>query len=46
MNVLLLVSATTAAVKQWRYKPSLIKGKPVEQKFVVAISFEKGGKER
>lgn len=39
----LLTDAAIAAVKQWRYKPLVVNGKPV-LKFVVAISFSKGGK--
>ncbi|HKM49497.1 MAG TPA: energy transducer TonB [Terriglobales bacterium] len=38
-----LVEAATTAVKQWRYRPLLVKGKPV-LKFVVVVSFGKGGK--
>jgi len=41
----LLVEAATRAVEQWRYKPLLVKGKPVV-KFVVIVSFSKGGKVR
>jgi TonB family protein len=41
----LLVEATTTAVKQWRYQPLLDHGQPVV-KFVVAVSFGKGGKVR
>jgi TonB family protein len=39
----LLVEAATTAVKQWRYRPLLVKGKPV-LKFVVVVSFGKEGK--
>jgi TonB family protein len=39
----LLADAATTAVKQWRYKPLVMNGKRV-LKFVVAISFRKGGK--
>jgi anaerobic magnesium-protoporphyrin IX monomethyl ester cyclase len=39
------LEATTAAVKQWRYKPLVVKGQPV-LKFVVVVSFGKGGKVR
>ena len=38
-----LVDAATSAVKQWRYRPLVEKGKPVV-KFVVVVSFGKGGK--
>jgi protein TonB len=41
----LLVEAATSAVKQWRYQPLLVNGKPVLG-FVVAVSFDKGGKVR
>jgi anaerobic magnesium-protoporphyrin IX monomethyl ester cyclase len=41
----LLLDATTSAVKQWRYKPLLVNGKPVI-KFVVVVSFGRGGKVR
>lgn len=41
----LLVEAATSAVKRWRYRPLLDGGKPVV-KFVVAVSFGKGGKVR
>ena len=40
----LLTEAATTAVKQWRYQPSPAKGKPAILKFVVVISFGKGGK--
>lgn len=39
----LLAEAATAAVKQWRYRPLVVQGKPV-LKFVVALSFGKRGK--
>ena len=38
----LLAEAATAAVKQWRYHPLVVQGKPV-LKFVVALSFGKRG---
>lgn len=38
----LLAEAATAAVKQWRYHPLVVQGKPVLN-FVVAISFGKRG---
>jgi len=41
----LLAELATAAVKQWRYRPLLVKGNPVVR-FVVVISFGKGGKVR
>jgi TonB family protein len=40
-----LIEATTSAVKQWRYRPLFVKGKPIV-KFVVVVSFGKGGKIR
>ena len=42
---LLFIEAATTAVKQWRYRPLLVKGKPVV-KFVVVVSFGKGGNVR
>lgn len=39
----LLAEAAASAVRQWRYRPLLVKGKPVV-KFVVVVSFGKGGK--
>lgn len=41
----LLVEAATSAVKQWRYRP-LVEGSALVLKFVVAVSFSKGGKVR
>ena len=41
----LLTDAAASAVKQWRYRPLAVDGKPI-LKFVVAISFSKGGKVR
>jgi protein TonB len=41
----LFLEATTSAVKQWRYRPLLVNGKPVVN-FVVVVSFGKGGKVR
>jgi TonB family protein len=41
----LLAEAAIRAVKQWRYRPLLVNGKPV-LKFVVVISFGKGGNVR
>ncbi|HYM74459.1 MAG TPA: TonB family protein [Candidatus Dormibacteraeota bacterium] len=38
----LLLEPATAAVKQWRYKPLAVNGKPV-LKFVVVVSFGKRG---
>jgi TonB family protein len=38
----LLTEAAANAVKQWRYKPLVYEGKPV-QKFVVVLDFEKRG---
>jgi anaerobic magnesium-protoporphyrin IX monomethyl ester cyclase len=40
-----LADAAVAAVKQWRYRPLFVEGKPV-LKFVVAVSFGKGGSVR
>ncbi|MGA8504948.1 MAG: energy transducer TonB [Candidatus Sulfotelmatobacter sp.] len=40
----LLVEATTTAVKQWRYRPSVVKAKPI--RFVVVVSFGKAEKVR
>jgi TonB family protein len=37
-----LADPAAAAVKQWRYRPLLVEGKPV-LKFVVVVSFGKGG---
>jgi hypothetical protein len=41
----LLAEAATNAVKQWKYKPLLVGGKPV-LKFVVVLCFGKRGKVR
>lgn len=41
----LLASAAVNAVKKWRYRPLLNQGKPID-KFVVVISFSRGGKVR
>jgi TonB family protein len=41
----IFLEPSTAAVKQWRYRPLLVKGQPV-LKFVVVISFGKRGKVR
>ncbi len=41
----LLTEAATTAVKQWRYQPLLVQGKPVVN-FVVVVSFGKDGKVR
>jgi TonB family protein len=41
----IFLEPATAAVKQWRYRPLLVKGQPV-LKFVVVISFGKRGKVR
>jgi TonB family protein len=38
-----LADAATTAVKQWRYQPLLVQGKPV-LKFVIVVSFGKDGK--
>jgi len=43
-NPVFLEPATTA-VKQWRYRPLLVEGKPILN-FVVVVSFGKGGKVR
>ena len=41
----LLAEAASTAVKQWRYRPLVVKGNPVV-KFVVVVSFGRGGKVR
>lgn len=41
----LFLEATISAVKQWRYRPLVVNGKPVVN-FVVVVSFGKGGKVR
>jgi TonB family protein len=38
-----LAEAAVSAVKQWRYRPLVVKGKAVDQ-FVVVVSFGKNGK--
>jgi anaerobic magnesium-protoporphyrin IX monomethyl ester cyclase len=38
----ILAQSATAAIKQWRYRPLLVQGKPV-LKFVVVVSFGKRG---
>jgi TonB family protein len=40
-----LVEAAVRAVKQWRYRPLVVNGKPADQ-FVVVVSFGKNGKVR
>jgi TonB family protein len=40
-----LAEAATSAVKQWRYQPLVVHGKPVV-KFVVVVSFDREGKAR
>jgi protein TonB len=39
----LLAPAATDAVKQWKYRPLVVHGKPVN-KFVVVLTFDKHGK--
>jgi anaerobic magnesium-protoporphyrin IX monomethyl ester cyclase len=39
----LLADAATTAVKQWRYQPLLVQGKPLLN-FVVVVSFGRGGR--
>jgi anaerobic magnesium-protoporphyrin IX monomethyl ester cyclase len=39
----LLAEVATSAVKQWRYQPLVVEGKPV-LKFVLVVSFDKRGK--
>ncbi len=36
----LLVKAAENAVKQWRYKPTLLKGKPIEVETAVEVEFK------
>lgn len=36
----LLVKAAEDAVKQWRYKPTLLKGKPIEVETAVEVGFK------
>jgi periplasmic protein TonB len=38
-----LVNAATEAVRQWRFKPTLINGDPVEVDTIVTITFAIGG---
>lgn len=40
----LLVQAAVDAVRQWRYKPVLLNGEPVEVESVVAVNFKLEGK--
>jgi TonB family protein len=41
----LLTKAATEAVSQWRYKPTLLNGKPTEVVTVTAINFTLGGQQ-
>jgi protein TonB len=36
----LLAEAAIAAVKQWRFKPRLVKGQPVEAQTTVTLNFK------
>jgi periplasmic protein TonB len=38
-----LVNAATEAVRQWRFKPTLINGDPVEVDTIVTVTFAIGG---
>jgi TonB family protein len=35
-----LVAAAVAAIRQWRYRPAMLGGQPIETQTVVTISFE------
>lgn len=39
----LLVQAALDAVKQWRYKPTLLNGDPVEVDTTITVNFTMGG---
>ncbi len=39
----LLVQAALDAVKQWRYKPTLLNGDPVEVDTTITVTFTMGG---
>jgi protein TonB len=39
----LLVKAAVDAVRQWRYKPTLLNGEPVEVDTTITVSFRLGG---
>jgi protein TonB len=39
----LLVKAAMDAVRQWRYKPTLLNGEPVEVDTTITVSFRLGG---
>ena len=36
----LLADAAIAAVKQWRFRPQLVKGEPVEMQTTVTLNFK------
>jgi protein TonB len=36
----LLADAAIAAVKQWRFRPHLVKGEPVEMQTTVTLNFK------
>jgi TonB family protein len=40
----LLATAATNAVKQWKYRPYLMRGRPVELESYVRVNFTVGGK--